>query len=98
MINSKQKRHLLLLYRSAMVFFVLNFSTIFAFAQVSRYFGQIPVGNSDTNGFVRIDKVFCDIPLGMEEVRNYFSNFRQIRVRNQNTWGLIGQYRFLSRM
>ena len=75
MINSKQKRHLLLLYRSAMVFFVLNFSTIFAFAQVSRYFGQIPVGNSDTNGFVRIDKVFCDIPLGDGSSAELFFKF-----------------------
>ena len=75
MINSKQKRHLLLLYRSAMVFFVLNFSTIFAFAQVSRYFGQIPVGNSDTNGFVRIDKVFCDIPLGDGRSAELFFKF-----------------------
>lgn len=75
MINSKQKHHLLLLYRSAMVFFVLNFSTIFAFAQVSRYFGQIPVGNSDTNGFVRIDKVFCDIPLGDGSSAELFFKF-----------------------
>lgn len=75
MINLKQKRHLLLLYRSAMVFFVLNFSTIFAFAQVSRYFGQIPVGNSDTNGFVRIDKVFCDIPLGDGSSAELFFKF-----------------------
>ena len=75
MINSKQKRHLLLLYRSAMVFFVLNFSTIFAFAQVSRYFGQIPVGNSDTNGFVRIDKVFCDIALGNGRNAKLFFKF-----------------------
>ena len=58
-----------------MVFFVLNFSTIFAFAQVSRYFGQIPVGNSDTNGFVRIDKVFCDIPLGDGSSAELFFKF-----------------------
>ena len=58
-----------------MVFFVLNFSTIFAFAQVSRYFGQIPVGNSDTNGFVRVDKVFCDIALGNGRNAKLFFKF-----------------------
>ena len=75
MINSKQKRHLLLTYRSAMAFFVLHFSAVFAFAQVSRYFGQIPAGNSDTNGFVRIDKVFCDIPLGNGRSAELFFKF-----------------------
>lgn len=75
MINSKQKRHLLLSYRSAMAFFVLHFSAVFAFAQVSRYFGQIPAGNSDTNGFVRIDKVFCDIPLGNGRSAELFFKF-----------------------
>lgn len=58
-----------------MVFFVLNFSTIFVFAQVLRYFGQIPVGNSDTNGFVRIDKGFCDIPLEDESSAELFFKF-----------------------
>ena len=75
MINSKQKRHLLLSYRSAMAFFVLHFGAVFAFAQVSRYFGQIPAGNSDTNGFVRIDKVFCDIPLGNGRSAELFFKF-----------------------
>ena len=75
MINSKQKRHLLLSYRSAMAFFVLHFGAVFAFAQVSRYFGQTPAGNSDTNGFVRIDKVFCDIPLGNGRSAELFFKF-----------------------
>ena len=58
-----------------MAFFVLHFSAVFAFAQVSRYFGQIPAGNSDTNGFVRIDKVFCDIPLGNGRSAELFFKF-----------------------
>ena len=89
MINSKQKRHLLLLYRSAMVFFVLNFSTIFAFAQVSRYFGQIPVGNSDTNGFVRIDKVFCDSPRGWKKCGIIFQIFDRSAYGTKIHGGLL---------
>lgn len=58
-----------------MAFFVLHFGAVFAFAQVSRYFGQIPAGNSDTNGFVRIDKVFCDIPLGNGRSAELFFKF-----------------------
>ena len=58
-----------------MAFFVLHFGAVFAFAQVSRYFGQTPAGNSDTNGFVRIDKVFCDIPLGNGRSAELFFKF-----------------------
>lgn len=58
-----------------MAFFVLHFGAVFAFAQVSRYFGQIPAGNSDTSGFVRIDKVFCDIPLGNGRSAELFFKF-----------------------
>lgn len=75
MINSKQKRHLLPLCRGVLAFFVLCLSASFLSAQVSRYFGQIPVGNSDTNGFVRIDKVFCDIPLGDGSSAELFFKF-----------------------
>lgn len=32
--------------------------------------------------------------LKMKAVRNYFSSFRQIHVWNQNTWELVGRYRF----
>lgn len=75
MINSKQKHHLLPLCRGVVAFFVLCLSASFLSAQVSRYFGQIPVGNSDTNGFVRIDKVFCDIPLGDGRSAELFFKF-----------------------
>lgn len=75
MNNLKQKRHLLPLCRGVLAFFVLCLSASFLSAQVSRYFGQIPVGNSDTNGFVRIDKVFCDIPLGDGRSAELFFKF-----------------------
>ena len=64
MNNSKQKRHLLLLARSSVAFFIWCFSTLFVSAQISHSFSQIPVGNSDINGFVRIDKVFYNLELG----------------------------------
>lgn len=75
MINSKQKHHLLPLCRGVVAFFVLCLSASFLSAQVSHSFGQIPVGNSDTNGFVRIDKVFCDIPLGDGSSAELFFKF-----------------------
>lgn len=75
MNNSKLKCHLLLPRRSTVVFLVLYFSAILAFAQVSRYSGQIPIGNSDTNGFARIDKEFYDIPLGNGSSAELFFKF-----------------------
>ena len=71
----KQKYHLSLLYRSAVVFPFLFLTTTFAVAQVSRSFGQIPVGNSDTNGFARLDKGFYDIPLGNGRSAELFFQF-----------------------
>ena len=75
MNNLKQKRHLLPLCRGVVAFFVLCFSASFLSAQVSHSFGQIPVGNSDTNGFVRVDKVFCDIELGNGHNAELFLKF-----------------------
>ena len=75
MNHTKQKRHLLPLCRGVVVFFVLCFSASFLSAQVSHSFGQIPVGNSDTNGFVRVDKVFCGIELGNGHNAELFFKF-----------------------
>ena len=75
MNNLKQKRHLLPLCRGVVAFFVLCLSASFLSAQVSHSFGQIPVGNSDTNGFVRVDKVFCDIALGNGRSAELFFKF-----------------------
>ena len=75
MNNLKQKRHLLPLCRGVLAFFVLCLSASFLSAQVSHSFGQIPVGNSDTNGFVRVDKVFCDIALGNGRNAKLFFKF-----------------------
>ena len=75
MNNLKQKRHLLPLCRGVVACFVLGLSASFLSAQVSHSFGQIPVGNSDTNGFVRIDKGFCDIPLEDESSAELFFKF-----------------------
>lgn len=41
---------------------VLNAST--AVSQLIRSSRQIPIGNSDSNGFVRMDKMFYNLPLG----------------------------------
>lgn len=41
---------------------VLNAST--AISQLVRSSRQIPIGNSDSNGFVRMDKMFYNLPLG----------------------------------
>ena len=75
MNSIKQICHLTLLSRSAMVCLVLYLSAAFAVAQVSRSFGQIPVGNSDTNGFARLDKRFYDIPLGNGRSAELFFKF-----------------------
>lgn len=75
MNNLKQKRHLLPLCRGVVAFFVLCLSASFLSAQVSHSFGQIPVGNSDTNGFVRVDKVFCDLALGNGRSAELFFKF-----------------------
>ena len=75
MNHTKQKRHLLPLCRGVVAFFVLCFSASFLSAQVSHSFSQIPVGNSDTNGFVRVDKVFCGIELGNGHNAKLFFKF-----------------------
>ena len=75
MNNLKQKRHLLPLCRGVVAFFVLCLIASFLSAQVSHSFGQIPVGNSDTNGFVRVDKAFCDIALGNGRSAELFFKF-----------------------
>lgn len=72
---SKQKRHVVFLYRSAMAFLVFFFATPFAYSQLSHSFGQIPVGNSDTNGFVRVDKVFYSLSLGNGRNAELFFKF-----------------------
>lgn len=72
---SKQKRHAVFLYRSAMAFLVFFFATPFAYSQLSHSFGQIPVGNSDTNGFVRVDKVFYSLSLGNGRNAELFFKF-----------------------
>ena len=71
----KQVCHLPLLSRRVTVFLVLYLSAAFAVAQVSRSFGQIPVGNSDTNGFARLDKGFYDISLGNGRSAELFFKF-----------------------
>lgn len=71
----KQVCHLPLLSRRATVFLVLYLSAAFAVAQVSHSFGQIPVGNSDTNGFARLDKGFYDISLGNGRSAELFFKF-----------------------
>ena len=72
---SKQKRHAVLLYRSAMAFLVFFFARPLAYSQLSHSFGQIPVGNSDTNGFVRVDKVFYSLSLGNGRNAELFLKF-----------------------
>ena len=75
MNHTKQKRYFLSLYTGTAVFFVLCVSTIFVSAQVSHSFGQIPIGNSDKNGFARIDKVFHHMLLGDGRKAELFFRF-----------------------
>lgn len=51
-----------------------------SFAQLSHSFSQIPIGNSDINGFMRIDKVFYKMHLGSSDsVELYFKLSSDLR-------------------
>ena len=47
----------------------------FAMGQLSRSSRQIPIGNSDFNGFARIDKMFYGLPLGNGRKADMFFKF-----------------------
>ena len=60
----RQNSNFSLLLKSALLGFVMLFPLHDITAQIQHSSVQIPVGNSDTNGFARLDKEFYKLPLG----------------------------------
>lgn len=85
--NSKQKLNLMFLRKKMMVLFWLCFTASFSSAQLLHSFNQIPVGNSDTNGFVRIDKVFYNIELGNGYNAELFFKFSSAPIQEPKYLG-----------
>ena len=56
---------------------ILSFVLItpLSYGQFSRSMRQIPIGNSDYNGFARMDKVFYNMPLGDGREADFFFKF-----------------------
>lgn len=85
--NSKQELNLMFLRKKMMVLFCLCFTASFSSAQLLHSFNQIPVGNSDTNGFVRIDKVFYNIELGNGYNAELFFKFSSAPIQEPKYLG-----------
>lgn len=64
MNKSRQIPCILLLLKSMLIGIVLLFPFYNSIAQIQHSSIQIPVGNSDTGGFARLDKEFYKLPLG----------------------------------
>ena len=75
MDNAKQKRRLTFPLGNVAAFFVLLFMWQLAYGQVAHSSSQVPLGNSDTNGFVRIDKIFYEMSLEKGGDADFFFKF-----------------------
>lgn len=56
-------------------FLFLRESTPYLHAQLNRSIRQIPIGNSDFQGYARIDRMFYEMPLGNGNVADFFFKF-----------------------
>lgn len=70
-VSKRKYGRLSLLLGSAITYFLIPT----AFGQIFHLPSQIPVGNSDKNGFARIDKEFYEMPLGNDQSTRLFFRF-----------------------
>ena len=63
------------IFRTLVLSSLCVMSALCAMGQLSRSMRQIPIGNSDFNGFARIDKMFYKLPLGNGRKADMFFKF-----------------------
>ena len=63
------------IFRTLVLSSLCVMSALCAMGQLSRSMRQIPIGNSDFNGFARMDKMFYKLPLGNGRKADMFFKF-----------------------
>lgn len=70
-VSKRKYGHLSLLLGSVITYFLIPT----AFGQIFHLPSQMPVGNSDMNGFARLDREFYEMPLGNDQSTRLFFRF-----------------------
>ena len=71
----RQNRKAAMPLRIFLAFFIFANVPVDSFAQLSRSQKQIPIGNSDYNGFARMDRIFYEMPMGNALNADFFFKF-----------------------